>query len=237
MQVTQRHIDTFKHHFYNNTADETSDPIAIALQALFAGFSPVVVSIGNNMAVNPQDVSFMKWDRTSYMYSSESSLVITMTGGREYTIKHEPWYSTDAVAIEKAILGAIAGDSRSDKTFQMRAMAWATDCFGMKKATSREQRRNRFLEEALELVQACGSTKAEALQLVDYVFARPIGDQAQEAGGVTLTLALMLYVYFIDMDEAGETELARVTDKMEQIRAKEAARPEGSVLPGGAVHG
>ena len=40
---------------------------------------------------------------------------------------------------------------------------------------------HRFLEEALELVQACGATASEAHQLVDYVYGRPVGEPAQEA--------------------------------------------------------
>lgn len=68
-----------------------------------------------------------------------------------------------------------------------------------------------------ELVQACGCTQFEAHQLVNYVFSRPVGDTPQEVGGVMLTLASLCHTQGIDMIECGETELARVWTKVEQI--------------------
>ena len=83
----------------------------------------------------------------------------------------------------------------------------------------------------MELVQACGCTQFEAYQLVNYVFSRPVGDTPQEVGGVMLTLAALCHTQGIDMIECGETELARVWTKVEQIRAKQAAKPKHSPLP------
>lgn len=116
--------------------------------------------------------------------------------------------------------------------FETQVMHWARTCFGDHDAFSPQQRTHRFLEEALELAQACGATRDDALQLVDYVFNRPIGEAPQEVGGVMLTLALVCYVQGIDMHEAGDTELARVWSKLETIRAKQAAKMKDSPLPG-----
>lgn len=67
--------------------------------------------------------------------------------------------------------------------FQQRVLPWMLDCFGEKIAGDQRERNHRFLEEALELVQACQCTADEAHQLVDYVFGRPAGEKEQEVGG------------------------------------------------------
>lgn len=116
-------------------------------------------------------------------------------------------------------------------TFQSRVQPWVWACFGELIAGDREERNHRFLEEALELVQSCGCTAHEAHQLVDYVFGRPIGEPAQEVGGVMVTLAALCLANHLDMHEDGEIELKRVWTKVEQIRAKQAAKPKYSPLP------
>ncbi|MEP3668952.1 MAG: hypothetical protein ABJN42_19690, partial [Roseibium sp.] len=93
------------------------------------------------------------------------------------------------------------------------------------------ERNHRFLEEALELVQALGCSRSEAHQLVDYTFNRDIGEPSQEVGGVMVTLAAVCGAYGLDMMANGETELARVWTKVEKIRKKQAAKPKHSPLP------
>lgn len=115
--------------------------------------------------------------------------------------------------------------------YQDRVSTWLLACFGMEIAADRTERSHRFIEEALELVQACGTTPSEAHQLVDYVFNRPIGDRYQEVGGVMNTLAALCLAHSIDMLGAGETELTRCWVNLEKIRAKQAAKPEHSPLP------
>ncbi len=115
--------------------------------------------------------------------------------------------------------------------FQARVDPWLIACFGKAIARDRQERGHRFLEEAIELVQASGVTASEAHQLVDYVFGRPAGDLAQESGGVSVTHAAFCLAHDIDMAEAAERELARVWTKVETIRAKQAAKPKHSPLP------
>ena len=115
--------------------------------------------------------------------------------------------------------------------FQSRVQPWLMACFGPMIAGDREERNHRFLEEALELVQACDCTQYEAHQLVDYVYGRPVGDKPQEIGGVMVTLAALCLANDMDMHQCGETELARIWTKVEQIRAKQAAKPKHSPLP------
>lgn len=119
----------------------------------------------------------------------------------------------------------------ADYSFQRQVQAWMLACFGEKIAADPLERNHRFLEESLELVQACGCTKSEALQLVDYVFDRPVGEKEQEVGGVMVTLAALCSAQKLSMQLAGDVELARIWSKMESIRAKQAAKPKHSPLP------
>jgi hypothetical protein len=115
--------------------------------------------------------------------------------------------------------------------FQARVAPWMLACFGEIIAGDREERNHRFIEEALELIQACGCSASEAHQLVDYVFNRPVGEPHQEVGGVMVTLAALCLANDLDMHAHAETELARVWTKVEAIRAKQAAKPKYSALP------
>ena len=90
---------------------------------------------------------------------------------------------------------------------------------------SMEERNMRFLEEALELVQSTGFTRAKAHHMVDYVFDRNPGEVNQEVGGVEVTLAALSNTRKIDRTLAASRELSRIWDKIERIRAKHAAKP------------
>ena len=116
--------------------------------------------------------------------------------------------------------------------FQKRVEPWLIECFGLSIAHDRTERNHRFLEEALELVQAFGCTKSEASQLIDYVFDRPIGEKSQEAGGVMVTLAALCLAGGLDMHQCGETELERIWQAIDKIREKQANKPRHSPLPG-----
>ncbi len=119
--------------------------------------------------------------------------------------------------------------------FQERVGAWMLECFGAVIAADRMERNHRFTEEALELVQACGATAHECHQLVDYVFGRDVGEKRQEVGGVMVTLAALCSAQDLDMDKAGEREIARAWTVIDQIRAKQEAKPKFSPLPQAAV--
>lgn len=121
--------------------------------------------------------------------------------------------------------------------FQDRVGLWADACFGNEIGLDPVERNHRFLEEALELVQACGCTASEAHQLVDYVFGRPVGEKLQEAGGAQGTLALLCRAHGIDLMVAAEAELTRCWGKIDKIRAKQAAKPKHGPLPGPSVGG
>lgn len=116
-------------------------------------------------------------------------------------------------------------------TYQSRVWDWLQACFSETVCKDKNERNHRFLEESLELVQACGCTQSEAHQLVDYVYGRKVGEPTQEVGGVMNTLAALCSVHGFDLADAAETELSRVWTKIDAIRAKQAAKPKHSPLP------
>ncbi len=151
-------------------------------------------------------------------------------------------YVPDFYDTIKAIRTYLATQSGTDvqpapvpESFQSRVSPWMQACFGEVISRDTIERNHRLLEESLELVQACGCTQGEAHQLVDYVFGRPTGEPSQEVGGVMVTLAALCLAQGLNMHEAGETELARIWTKVEQIRAKQAAKPKHSPLPAAAA--
>src|SRR5271156_6766463 len=95
-------------------------------------------------------------------------------------------------------------------SFQNRVAPWMQLCFGPTISADTVERNHRFIEEALELAQACGAPRDDCHQLVDYVFNRPVGVNEQEVGGVMVTLAALCLAQSLDMHEAGETELTRI---------------------------
>lgn len=118
-------------------------------------------------------------------------------------------------------------------TFQRRVFNWLMACFNQEVCRDKTERTHRFLEEALELAQAADCHRSEAHQLVEYVFNRPVGEAYQEVGGVVVTLAGLCSCLNIDMNEAAEDELERISHPavLLKIRAKQAAKPRYSPLP------
>ncbi|WP_240478618.1 DUF4406 domain-containing protein [Pseudomonas cremoricolorata] len=142
----------------------------------------------------------------------------------------EPDFIEDGTVARNAL--SASAEPSSAVWFQSRVQPWLMECFGEMIAGDREERNHRFLEEALELVQALGATADEAHQLVDYVFGRAVGEPAQEVGGVMVTLAALCLANGLDMHQLAETELARIWTKVEQIRAKQTSKPQFGPLPG-----
>lgn len=115
-------------------------------------------------------------------------------------------------------------------SLQARIRDWMVACFGAAFGADKRKRCDRFLEEALELLQSVDYPKERVAAMTEYVWNRPAGEPRQEVAGVMLTLAGWCLAHDIDMHAAAEDELARVWTKVEKIRAKEAAKPEGDDL-------
>ncbi len=130
-------------------------------------------------------------------------------------------YEALEVAIE-----ALAARQPVEQTFQAGVSKWMGQCFLPSLYSDMTERGDRLLEEVLELLQAHGYDKARVPTLVDYVFSRPVGDPAQEVGGVMVTLAGYCWVAGLDMHAAGDAELARINqpEVMDKIRRKQEAK-------------
>lgn len=144
---------------------------------------------------------------------------------------------TDGNSMESALIDFAANRlSQSPpvnrESFQDRVRPWLQECFGAEVANNHIERNHRFVEEALELVQACGCTKEHAHQIVDYVYGRPAGEPFQEVGGVEVTLAALCIANSINKEKAAEEELARVWTKIDVIRDKQSRKVKDSALPG-----
>lgn len=116
--------------------------------------------------------------------------------------------------------------------YQNGVKLWLEEAFEVGPRPTSRERAARFLEEALELYQACGGEPGEVAEMSNYVFNRPVGEVAQEVGGVMVTLAGLCAVKDVDLNMAAVLELNRVNNPnvLAAIRAKRAAR----VVPGSA---
>lgn len=112
------------------------------------------------------------------------------------------------------------------RSFQAGVAEWMGQCFLPLLYSNMTERGDRLLEEVLELLQAHGYDKTRVATLVDYVFGRPVGEPAQEVGGVMVTLAGYCWVAGLDMHANGQAELDRINqpDVMAKIRAKQEAK-------------
>lgn len=117
------------------------------------------------------------------------------------------------------------------ESFQARVKPWLIACFGEAITMDQVERRQRFLEEAIELGQSAGAPLSEVIQLMEYVYSRPAGELVQEIGGVMTTLAALSNAHGVDMHICGDVELARIWTKVEAIREKQRTKPKNSPLP------
>lgn len=122
-----------------------------------------------------------------------------------------------------------AADDRDSRQFQV--IRWCADTFGFGVATDGRERAKRFLEEAIELAQACGISFDELEDVAAHVYSKPVGDIAQEIGGVGVTLLALAHNFGFSADEAERKELDRVLSK---DPAHFRARQDAKAAAGGA---
>lgn len=169
-------------------------------------------------------------------YASDTAVksIISIVQAAAQTIAtHAP---LDRAALKLSICEALAAIDVAGRPlradYQSRVKSWVVACFGPEVLEDRRERTHRFTEEALQLSQACGATQEEVLLLVDYVYGRPVGDIANEVGGVMTTLSALNSAHGIDLSAAAEAELAQVWLKKDRIRQKWLSKPNFSPLPG-----
>lgn len=109
--------------------------------------------------------------------------------------------------------------------FQVRVVRWCKEAFGTADTENKRMRSLRFLEEALELVQATGISRDEAYRVLGYVYEREKGDIAQEIGGVMVTLPTLASAHGLSIYKCGENELTRCWQNIEKIKDRHASKP------------
>ena len=112
--------------------------------------------------------------------------------------------------------------------YQIDVASWLQKVFSHEAMYDYTERNSRFLEEALELVQALGYDREKAHVLVDYVFDRPVGEKRQELGGVMVTLGILSYIHSMHMWDEGLFELNRINkpEVIEKIKEKQKSKPK-----------
>ena len=93
---------------------------------------------------------------------------------------------------------------------QAAVLEWVERTFGHDVAWHPGERLARFVEEALELAQACGMEQSDVQSLAAHVYAKPPGRIEREFGGVGITLLGLAAVYGVHADECEAAELERV---------------------------
>jgi NTP pyrophosphatase (non-canonical NTP hydrolase) len=96
---------------------------------------------------------------------------------------------------------------------QQIVSGWCALSFGVGAASSVPQRAIRLLEEVIEAYQAAGGDPAMAHKLIDFVFARPVGELNKEIGAVGLVLLSLANAADVSADEEEAREVARVLAK------------------------
>lgn len=142
-----------------------------------------------------------------------------------YQVKIGPFASQAQLANVK-LGSALAARQPVGQTFQAGVSEWMGQCFLPSLYSNMTERGDRLLEEVLELLQAHGYDQGRVATLVDYVYGRPVGEPAQEVGGVMVTLAGFCRVAGLDMHAAGDAELRRIKQPkvMDKIRRKQEAK-------------
>ena len=113
--------------------------------------------------------------------------------------------------------------SEATKHPQQVIKKWLLEVLGYMHVYNKEERALRFLEEAVELVQACGIQRDKALRVLEYVYDRPIGKASQEIGGAQLTLYALGEALGIDIQSVCVQEILRVhkPEVIERVRSRQ----------------
>lgn len=107
------------------------------------------------------------------------------------------------------------------RSAQDEVTSWAIKVFGARLVYDKRHRSLRFLEEALELVQACGLDKIDALKVMSQVYAKPAEKViAKEVAGSFTTLMALSSCLSIDFEGAYEDEMSYRHNNVELIRKK-----------------
>lgn len=116
------------------------------------------------------------------------------------------------------------------QSYQKRINGFMIKCFTKDVIENVPERSLRFIEEAIELVQATGLNKEHITKIMDYVYSRPIGERFQEVGGVMVTLAALCTTLKLDIVQCSELEYDRIMKNIDNIRAKQEFKRQQGIV-------
>lgn len=114
-------------------------------------------------------------------------------------------------------------------SIQNKVFEWARRAFGDNVVMHRPERRERFAEECLELLQASGMSKEEIQRMMEYVYNRPAGEFSQEVAGVAITLDVFAASEGVDREKVVDAEYQRIIHKTDKICKKQLEKPRVSI--------
>lgn len=117
----------------------------------------------------------------------------------------------------------------TESPYQARVESWLLDCFGLEVAENVRERCLRFLEEAIELVQALDLPIEDAHRLVSYTYGRSQGEAGQEVGGVMVTLASLCGAAKLNLEYEAELEYKRILKNIDKIRDKQQFKKQQNI--------
>lgn len=106
-----------------------------------------------------------------------------------------------------------------------RIADWVEYTFGIDVLLDKRERVRRFMEEALELAQACGLTAADCHKLVDYVADKVPGDVQREAADAQITLYALCHAHSVDLEFALHEQLQTLPGRIAKVREKHVLKP------------
>lgn len=141
------------------------------------------------------------------------AIVIDEEQAREVVDTHNDMLEESDTEID---LDQLSESAREQITEEVRVgrqgdvITWVKECFGEVCANDGPERGARVLEEAIELAQAAGLPIEKARHILGHVYSKPLGDLAQEVGGLSITLLAFCAYAQLSADAEEAKELDRV---------------------------
>lgn len=112
---------------------------------------------------------------------------------------------------------------------QERVARWVRETMDEATLQNVRERCLRFIEEALELVQALGMSREDVLMMVEFVYNRHPGLPNQELAGVMVTALALATAAKLDAFDELHRELDRIFEAQDEVRAKHLQKIEQGV--------
>lgn len=126
------------------------------------------------------------------------------------TVRHHPRvHQATSVGHALALMHEVTGVHIGKRT-QTELADWVGRVFGQECLWDMKERSKRVGEESVELMQAVGIPKEEALKIVEYVYSRPPGVVEQELAGVGTTIQTACHAWGVGFEDVVDKELERV---------------------------